>query len=77
MHGGLSPDLLRPEDINHIPRPMEVPDEGLLCDIVWSDPDSECSTWQESERGVSYIFGANQVEDFLDRNDLDLICRAH
>jgi hypothetical protein len=31
----------------------------------------------ESERGVSYIFGADIVSNFLKKHDLDLICRAH
>jgi serine/threonine-protein phosphatase PP1 catalytic subunit len=37
-HGGLSPDLENPESINDLPRPTEVPDSGLLCDLLWSDP---------------------------------------
>jgi serine/threonine-protein phosphatase PP1 catalytic subunit len=30
---------------------------GLLCDLVWSDPEPDFKGWGESERGVSYIFG--------------------
>ena len=33
--------------------------------------------WGESERGVSYHFGAEVIRSFLEKNDLDLICRAH
>jgi len=43
MHGGLSPDLKTYDDITKIRRPTDIPDEGLLCDILWSDPDSEIS----------------------------------
>ena len=50
---------------------------GLLCDLLWSDPDKEVNGWAENERGVSYIFGSEVVQDFLKRHDLDLICRAH
>ena len=39
MHGGLSPDLQDLEAINYQPRPFEVPDEGVMCDLVWSDPE--------------------------------------
>lgn len=43
MHGGLSPDLTSLEQIVNIQRPVEVPDTGLLCDILWSDPDNTTS----------------------------------
>ncbi len=77
MHGGLSPELVNLDVIKRIKRPAEVPDEGLLCDLLWSDPELDISGWEESERGVSYIFGEDVVTAFLDTNDLDLICRAH
>jgi serine/threonine-protein phosphatase PP1 catalytic subunit len=50
---------------------------GLLCDLLWSDPDKDTSGWGESDRGVSFTFGADIVEKFLHKHDLDLICRAH
>jgi serine/threonine-protein phosphatase PP1 catalytic subunit len=39
MHGGLSPELSQMDQIANISRPCDVPDTGLLCDILWSDPD--------------------------------------
>jgi len=54
-----------------------VPVDGLYCDILWSDPDLETTGWGNNDRGVSYTFGADIIEKFLDRHDLDLICRAH
>jgi len=77
MHGGLSPDLKTMEQIRRIIRPTDVPDTGLLCDLLWADPDKEKQGWVESERGVSFTFGADVVTTFLKRQDLDLICRAH
>ncbi|VDM23790.1 unnamed protein product [Hydatigera taeniaeformis] len=50
---------------------------GLLCDILWADPDKETRGWGENDRGVSFVFGVDVVEKFLHRHDLDLICRAH
>jgi len=77
MHGGLSPDLKALEQIRRIVRPTDVPDTGLLCDLLWSDPDKDIQGWGENERGVSFIFGSDVVTNFLKRHDLDLICRAH
>jgi serine/threonine-protein phosphatase PP1 catalytic subunit len=77
MHGGLSPDLTNLEQITRVMRPTEVPDEGLLCDLLWSDPDKDIKGWAENERGVSYVFGQEIISTFLKKHELDLICRAH
>lgn len=77
MHGGLSPDLENLGQIREIQRPTEIPDNGLLCDLLWSDPDQKNEGWTDSDRGISCTFGADVVADFLDKNDLDLICRGH
>ena len=65
------------EQIRRIMRPTDVPDTGLLCDLLWSDPDKDVQGWGENDRGVSFTFGADIVTKFLNRHDLDLICRAH
>uniref|UniRef100_A0A8C6S4X2 Serine/threonine-protein phosphatase n=1 Tax=Neogobius melanostomus TaxID=47308 RepID=A0A8C6S4X2_9GOBI len=44
-HGGLSPDLQSMEQIRRIMRPTDVPDTGLLCDLLWSDPDKDVQGW--------------------------------
>ncbi|PIA49211.1 hypothetical protein AQUCO_01300212v1 [Aquilegia coerulea] len=77
MHGGLSPELKNLDQIRNLARPADVPDQGLLCDLLWSDPDKDVSGWGENDRGVSYTFGADKVDEFLKKHDLDLICRAH
>jgi len=76
-HGGLSPDLHSMEQIRRIARPIDVPEKGLLCDLLWSDPDPAITGWGENDRGVSYTFGPDIVDKFLDRQDMDLVCRAH
>jgi hypothetical protein len=77
MHGGLSPELKDLELINEIQRPCEVPDEGLMSDLVWSDPDTDIQGWEDSDRGVSFLFGEDVVKDFLEKHELELIVRAH
>jgi len=90
---GLSPDLQSMEQIRRIMRPTDVPDQGqcvaitphschqlsigLLCDLLWADPDKETMGWGENDRGVSFTFGPEIVTKFLHKHDLDLICRAH
>jgi serine/threonine-protein phosphatase PP1 catalytic subunit len=33
--------------------------------------------WGENDRGVSFVFGADIVTEFLEQHDLDLVVRAH
>lgn len=83
MHGGLSPELKSVQTINELRRPLEVPDSGLLCDLLWSDPlfsanKEDHNKWApNTDRGVSYMFGRDVVINFLKDQALELICRAH
>ena len=77
MHGGLGPDLDKIDRIRNIIRPTDVPERGLLCDLLWSDPDDSSNGFGSNERGVSVVFNSKIVQSFLKNNDLDLICRAH
>ncbi|KAE8330013.1 Metallo-dependent phosphatase-like protein [Aspergillus sergii] len=77
MHGGLSPDLNSMEQIRRIRRPTDIPDCGLLCDLLWADPDKEITGWGENDRGVSFTFGSDVVHRFVQKHEIDLICRAH
>jgi len=77
VHAGLSPDLNAMPQIQDIDRPTDVPDSGLLCDLMWSDPDADISGWAENDRGVSYTFGADVVAKFLQKHEFDLVVRAH
>ena len=77
IHGGLSPKLVSLDQIQKIQRPTEIPDDGLLCDLLWSDPNSKILGWMANDRGISYVFGIDVVESFLLKFGFDLICRAH
>lgn len=77
VHGGLSPSLHSMDDVRNIMRPTDVPEYGLLNDLLWSDPSDTALEWEDNERGVSYCFGKKIVNEFLANHDLDLVCRAH
>jgi serine/threonine-protein phosphatase PP1 catalytic subunit len=78
VHGGISPHLRSLHQIRDLPRPCDVPEEGLLCDLLWSDPAAGVRGWAPNDdRGVSCTFGADVLKAFLRTHDLDLLCRAH
>lgn len=76
VHGGLSPAISTLDEIRLIDRKQEVPHDGAMCDLMWSDPE-EIEGWNLSPRGAGYLFGGNVVEQFNHANGLELICRAH
>ncbi len=76
VHGGLSPYISTVDQIRLINRKMEIPREGVFCDLMWSDPD-DIETWLMSCRGAGWIFGWKVVDEFTHINGLELICRAH
>lgn len=77
VHGGISPELNSMDDIKNLKRPLEVPEDGLLCDLLWSDPDTEIDDWQPNERGTSYAFGKNALVQFLTKFNFSLVVRGH
>jgi len=76
VHGGLSPKIKKIEDINSIERFQEIPLEGPMCDLMWSDPDDR-GDWNESPRGAGWTFGIDVSKEFNYHNNLKFISRAH
>jgi len=76
VHGGLSPALSSLDSVRALERRQEVPQEGPLCDLLWSDPDERegCGI---SPRGAGYTFGANVTSQWHSTNGLSLTVRAH
>uniref|UniRef100_A0A0N5AMC6 Serine/threonine-protein phosphatase n=1 Tax=Syphacia muris TaxID=451379 RepID=A0A0N5AMC6_9BILA len=76
LHGGLSPSIDTLDHIRSLDRIQEVPHEGPMCDLLWSDPDDR-GGWGISPRGAGYTFGEDISETFNHSNGLTLISRAH
>lgn len=76
LHGGLSPSIDWLANIAELDRVQEIPHEGPMCDLLWSDPDDRCG-WGISPRGAGYTFGQDISKQFNHNNNLTLIARAH
>jgi hypothetical protein len=64
------------DNIRALKRIQEVPHEGPMCDLLWSDPDDR-SGWGMNPRGAGYTFGQDIAESFNHINNLKMIARAH
>ncbi|KRZ62418.1 Serine/threonine-protein phosphatase 5 [Trichinella nativa] len=77
MHGGLfSEDGVTLDDIRGVSRFRQPPDEGLMCELLWSDP-QDGNGRASSKRGVGIQFGPNVTKEFCKHNNLDYIVRSH
>lgn len=86
MHGGLSKEMTHLNQIKDIMRPAKIPETGVLCDLLWSDPSPLSSPelfnvsageWGDNDRGISYIFSETVVKRLVEKFDIDLIVRGH
>lgn len=84
IHGGLSPELHTLDDLRSINRFREPPTSGLMCDILWADPVEDFGNEKTTEsfmhnhvRGCSFFFTYTAACNFLERNNLLSIIRAH
>ncbi|RYO95422.1 hypothetical protein DL764_007697 [Monosporascus ibericus] len=84
IHGGLSPGLHTLNDFQSIDRFREPPTQGLMCDILWADPLEDFGQEKTTDhffhnhvRGCSYFFSYPAVCNFLEKNNLLSVIRAH
>ncbi|KAG0414928.1 hypothetical protein HPB47_007908 [Ixodes persulcatus] len=77
MHGGLfSDDNVTLDDIRKTDRNRQPPEEGIMCELLWSDPQPQEGR-SPSKRGVGIHFGPDVTRRFLERNGLDYVIRSH
>lgn len=77
LHGGLSPAVDTLDAIRELNRFGDIPHDGPICDLLWSDPDDMKQGWGVSPRGAGYLFGPDISQTFIHKNKLKLIARAH
>lgn len=58
LHGGLSPSIDTLDHARDLDRVQEVPHEGPMCDLVWSDPDERYVLSRDT------LLGTLQTHDF-------------
>lgn len=77
MHGGLfSTDNVTLDDLRKIERNRQPPEEGLMCELLWSDP-QEAIGRGPSKRGVGIQFGPDVTKRFCEKNNLEYVVRSH
>ena len=64
------------DHIRALDRVQEVPTDGPMCDLLWSDPHEQAG-WATSFRGAGFNFGPDVTEQFNHNNNLKMIARAH
>ncbi|KCV68080.1 serine/threonine-protein phosphatase 2A catalytic subunit B [Fonticula alba] len=77
VHGGIGPTVQTVDAIRAIDRFKDIPTDGPLADIMWSDPDPVKEDFSVSQRGAGFTFGKRVVNRFCDVNAVDHILRAH
>ncbi|EAX91442.1 Ser/Thr protein phosphatase, putative [Trichomonas vaginalis G3] len=76
VHGGISPEVTDLSFFDSVERPIASP-VGAILDYMVSDPDPYKLKWDKKPRGASYVYGAPQIHEFLDANNLEVLVRGH
>jgi len=78
VHGGLSPELKKIEELNNLDRKNEIPENGIITDLIWSDPNENVNDYTPSAKGAGQFYGEKAVNDFLEENkNIEMIIRSH
>ena len=76
VHGGISQHMSI-KDIENIERPLENDKDPLVHGLLWNDPSERFADFADSMRGRCFTFGIEAVKNFLEKENLKAIVRAH
>ena len=65
-----------PDMLNSVNRLATVPNDEILLDVLWSDPQNKDGVIP-SPRGTGHMFGPNTTKAFLEKAGLRFIIRSH
>lgn len=78
LHGGIAEGLESIEQLRALPKGDDDPTDPIYLQVLWNDPDESVETFAPSYRGSGIrLFGASILENFLKKNGLKLLVRAH
>lgn len=85
VHGGLARGLSRPDDVLNVKKCDREPRDPIAFQLLWNDPSDDVSGFVPNVlRGgcidgdlCIYLWGPDVTNDFLQRNSLKMIIRAH
>lgn len=79
VHGGISPKLTTLDAIRQVQRPIEISENGMLSDLLWSDPSPALKDekFKQNERGMGYQFSCEAADEFIQQHNFQVICRSH
>ena len=78
IHGGLSPDFKLVQHLENVKKPIIIDNTKIVADLLWTDPHFDSKGgWQGNFRGATLSYGEDIVNEFMKRNKLKMILRAH
>jgi diadenosine tetraphosphatase ApaH/serine/threonine PP2A family protein phosphatase len=77
VHGGITPQISTLGEIRSIARPVDNYDQGVVSDLMWSDPSPETEDFARNFRGNGVLFGVPALKEFMRSAKLTRVIRAH
>lgn len=78
VHGGIPKDSISLKEIANLPQGDVTLSNPIIMQLLWNDPNEEVEDYSYNLRGdMIYTYGSKLVEEFLKKNSLQMIIRAH
>ncbi len=78
IHGGIPKDAITLEEIAKLPKGDIFVADPIIMQLLWNDPSEGTINYDSSMRGEGiYYFGNKLIDDFLSKNNLKMVIRAH